>query len=146
MTHRLASKIVTAYLRANPVTVAELPSLINKVAEALASVGEKQEEPQAQAPAVPVRKSVRHDAVTCLICGKEGQSLKRHLSVAHDLTPASYRTMFNLPSDHPIVAPEYAERRSNLARSSGLGKKHDEETDPKAKGYRYPASRWAKPS
>lgn len=74
------------------------------------------------APAVPIRQSVRPDHVVCLVCGQRQKSLKRHLRVAHELSPEGYRERFNLPSSHPIVAPEYAARRSDLAKQFGLGR------------------------
>ena len=74
-------------------------------------------------PAVPVKKSVTPEAVTCLICGGKLKSLKRHLQASHQLTPREYRDAFKLKSDYPLVAPAYAARRSELAKSLGLGRK-----------------------
>lgn len=147
---RLASRIATAYLRANPLPVEEIPALVSGIHAALVSaVGAAPEiEPQAIVPAVPIKKSIRHDSLVCLVCGKQGRSMKRHLDTAHGLTPVQYRERFGLPADYPMVAPAYAERRSELAKQSGLGRKaQPEESSPQdAKGFQYPASRWSKPS
>lgn len=147
---RLASRIATAYLRANPLSVEEIPALVSGIHAALVSaVGPAPAaEPQAMVPAVPIKKSVRHDSVVCLVCGKPGRSLKRHLDAAHGMTPVQYREAFGLPADYPMVAPAYAERRSELAKQSGLGRKakSDVSSAQDAKGFQYPASRWSKPS
>jgi len=74
-------------------------------------------------PAVPIRHSVKASTVTCLDCGYEGRMLKRHLNVAHGLTPDAYRERWNLKPNYPVVAPNYAARRSELARSFGFGKR-----------------------
>ena len=74
-------------------------------------------------PAVTVKKSIAPDAVTCLVCGKKFKSLKRHLQAVHQLSPREYRDAFKLKSDYPLVAPAYAARRSDLAKSLGLGRK-----------------------
>jgi predicted transcriptional regulator len=74
-------------------------------------------------PAVPVKKSVTPDSVICLCCGQKLKSLKRHLATSHNMSPAEYRAAFGLKSDHPIVAPNYAAQRSQLAKSLGLGRK-----------------------
>jgi predicted transcriptional regulator len=100
-------------------------------------------------PAVPVSRSVTPDAVICLECGARQKTLRRHLSAAHDLSPEEYRARWNLPADYPLVAPEYAKRRSELALESGLGGKRPPEatvTAPAKPGFHYPASRWSKPN
>ena len=74
-------------------------------------------------PAVPVKKSVTPDAVICLCCGQRFKTLRRHLQTTHQLSPREYRATFGLKSDYPIVAPNYAAKRSDLAKSSGLGRK-----------------------
>ena len=75
-----------------------------------------------QVPAVPIEESLRDDALVCLEDGLEFQSLKRHLRVKYNLTPDAYREKWGLPRDYPMVAPDYAKRRSALAKRSGLGK------------------------
>lgn len=72
-------------------------------------------------PAVPVRRSVQPDHITCLLCGKKWKTLKRHLAVRHGLTPTDYRALFGLKSDYPMIAPSYSTYRTNLARQSGFG-------------------------
>jgi predicted transcriptional regulator len=120
---RLASKIVSAYARSNPLAAAEFPALMAKVAAAL----EQTVSPNAPAvdlsPAVPVKKSVTPDAIICLECGKRQKSMRRHLQAAHGQTPDQYRDRWDLGRDYPMVAPSYAEKRSQLARDSGLGRK-----------------------
>jgi predicted transcriptional regulator len=74
-----------------------------------------------QAPAVPVKSSVGREAITCLICGRRQKMLKRHIMIAHGLSPAEYRQLFQLRSDYPMTAPNYAKKRSQLARQFGLG-------------------------
>jgi predicted transcriptional regulator len=71
---------------------------------------------------VPVRRSIAPDRLTCLVCGKIQKTLKRHLAVAHDLTPAAYRELFELKPDYPMAAPSYAQERAELARRIGLGR------------------------
>ena len=77
-------------------------------------------------PAVPIRRSVQHDHVVCLDCGFLSQMLRRHIRVAHGLEPAEYRVRWKLPTDHPITAPGYSERRSTMAKRIGLGRKPQE--------------------
>ena len=88
--------------------------------------------PKTWEPAVPVKKSVTPEAVTCLCCGASFKSLKRHLQTAHQLDASEYRAAFNLKADYPLVAPNYAAKRSELAKSLGLGRKPKiEEPAPK---------------
>ncbi len=74
-------------------------------------------------PAVSVRKSLSDDALTCLECGKSFKSLKRHIRTYHELTPDEYRARWKLPSDYPMVAPNYSETRAKMAKRIGLGRK-----------------------
>ena len=118
-----AADIVSAYVRNNSVPASDLPGLINSVYGALTNVGPA---PAAAAlepakPAVSVKKSVTPDYIICLEDGKKYKSLKRHLSSMYDMTPDQYREKWNLPADYPMVAPNYAATRSQLARASGLG-------------------------
>jgi predicted transcriptional regulator len=125
----LVAQILSSYLSNNTVAPAELPSVIESVRKSFsgaqgAVVGADSESgSKTWEPAVPVKKSVRPEAITCLVCGGNFKSLKRHLQTAHQLTPREYRDAFNLKSDYPIVAPAYAARRSDLAKSLGLGRK-----------------------
>ena len=118
-----AADIVAAYVGHNTVAHSEIASLISSVHGALKSLGTSQEPVPAQEPAVSIRRSVRPEHVVCLECGKKFRSLKRHLRTNHDLTPDGYREKWNLSSDYPMVAPEYAAERSNLAKKLGLGQK-----------------------
>jgi predicted transcriptional regulator len=119
----LCADIVSAYVSNNSVPAADLPSLLNSVYAALTKTAQgQQEEPKAElVPAVSVRKSVTPDAIICLEDGKSFKSLKRHLRTTYDITPEQYRAKWGLPADYPMVAPNYAKARSELARTMGLG-------------------------
>ncbi|KRE05988.1 hypothetical protein ASE63_06720 [Bosea sp. Root381] len=128
----MAAEIVSAYVANNSVQPADLATLIATVHGSLTKLGEPAAPPAPpQIPAVPIRKSVTPDAIICLEDGKAFKSLKRHLSTAYGLTPEQYRTKWGLPADYPMVAPAYAEARSALARSMGLGQKR-RKTQPAA--------------
>ncbi|WP_406857223.1 MucR family transcriptional regulator [Alsobacter sp. KACC 23698] len=124
-TLHFVADIVAAYLANNSISHSEIPALIANVHKALTSAaGGKVEEPPVEAkPAVSIKKSVTPDAIICLEDGRSFKSMKRHLAVKYGLTPAEYRAKWGLPSDYPMVAPNYAEARSTLARSMGLGRK-----------------------
>ena len=116
--------IVSAHVSNNSVAVADLPGLIQAVYASLAALGQAPEPAVAELkPAVSVRASVKPDAVTCLECGEKMKMLKRHLGTEHGLTPAEYRTRWSLPADYPMVAPDYAAKRKELAVRIGLGRK-----------------------
>lgn len=120
----LAAGIVAAFVSHNSLPMAELPALIASVEAALrglatAAAAPAEEKPE---PAVPVKKSITPEYLICLDDGKKFQSLKRHLS-ALGMTPDDYRAKWGLPADYPMVAPNYAAKRSALARDMGLGKK-----------------------
>lgn len=121
----LTSDIVAAHVSNNSVSVDDLPTLIGNVFNALAGLG--QAAPAAEVappkPAVSVRASVKPDKITCLDCGMELKMLKRHLMTHHGMTPEDYRARWNLPADYPLVAPNYAEKRRDLAVKIGLGRK-----------------------
>ncbi|HUF86601.1 MAG TPA: MucR family transcriptional regulator [Thermohalobaculum sp.] len=120
----LTSHIVSAYAGNNSVASADLPQLIEDVFGALSQVSAPLAEPKvAQKPAVPVKKSVTNQAIVCLDCGQGQKMLKRHLSAAHGLTPEEYRAKWRLPYDYPIVAPDYAAKRRELAKRIGFGRK-----------------------
>lgn len=116
------TEIVSSHVANNPTAAAELPALIHDVYKALASVNTAAqpavERPQ---PVVPVKKSVFPDYIVCLEDGKKLKMLKRHLKTAYNMTPEEYRERWNLPADYPMVAPNYAEHRSGLAKKIGLG-------------------------
>jgi len=119
----LAADIVSAYVSNNSVQAAELPALLSSIHAALTQTGPgPQEEPRTElVPAVSVKKSVTPDTIICLEDGKKFKSLKRHLRTTYNLTPEEYRTKWNLPHDYPMVAPNYAKARSELAKTMGLG-------------------------
>ena len=101
--------------------------VVQQVYGALAGLGEPQEEPaQAKSPVVSVRASVKPDYIVCMECGSKQKMLKRHVMTAHRMTPAQYRADYALPDSYPMVAPSYSERRRDLAKASGLGRKPGE--------------------
>ena len=122
-TIEMTTDIVAAYLSNNPVAAADLPALIQSVHQALTSVASGAAAPQAaaQEPAVPVKKSVNPDYLICLEDGRRFKSLKRHLRTQYDMSPEDYRAKWGLPRDYPMVAPNYAQARSALAKQMGLG-------------------------
>src|SRR5215204_7604124 len=119
----LAADIVSAFVSNNSVPVAELPALIGNVHAALTQVQSgATEKPGAELrPAVSIKKSVQPDYLVCLEDGKRFKSLKRHLRTVYNLTPEQYRAKWGLPASYPVVAPNYAAARSELAKSMGLG-------------------------
>lgn len=119
----LAAEIVAAYVSNNSVAASEIASLIETVHTSIANLTQTAKEPEVVplTPAVSVRKSVTPDYIICLEDGKQFKSLKRHLRTRYDLTPEEYRAKWGLPSDYPMVAPNYAAARSELAKASGLG-------------------------
>lgn len=120
----LTSDIVAAHVSNNNVDVSQVPELITNVYGALSGLGhDEEEEEAAPEPAVSIRSSVKKDHIVCLECGKKMKMLKRHLSTEHDLSPEEYRARYNLSSDYPLVAPDYAEKRRDLAKKIGLGRK-----------------------
>ncbi|TPL96889.1 MucR family transcriptional regulator [Mesorhizobium sp. B2-3-11] len=131
----IAADIVAAYVANNPVPVAELPKLIGDIHAALRGIGTPAAEPVVKLePAVSIRKSVTPDYIICLEDGKKFKSLKRHLSTHYNLSPEEYRVKWGLPSDYPMVAPNYAAARSAMAKAAGLGRKPAEPAPaPKAK-------------
>jgi predicted transcriptional regulator len=119
----LAADIVSAYVSNNSVPAGDLPGLISDVHLALARVGNGAAEASAEAPkpAIAIKKSVTPDYIFCLEDGKKFKSLKRHLRTQYNLTPEQYREKWGLAPDYPMVAPNYAKARSDLAKEMGLG-------------------------
>ncbi|MGO4405204.1 MucR family transcriptional regulator [Bosea sp. RAF48] len=120
----LVAHIVSAYVSNNSVPAADLPALIATTHSAIVGLSNEPVAPapaEKQAPAVSVKKSITADFLICLEDGKKFKSLKRHLRTAYDMTPEEYRAKWGLPNDYPMVAPAYAEARSKLAKSMGLG-------------------------
>jgi len=120
----LTADIVAAHVSNNTVAVADLPGLIKEVYGTLAKAGGTVEpEPEKPVPAVPIKKSIQPDHLVCLEDGKKLKMLKRHLKTAYNMTPEEYRERWGLPADYPMVAPNYAKQRSDLAKQIGLGTK-----------------------
>ncbi len=122
----LTADIVAAYVGNNPVPASNLPTLIAEVYQALSGTDqttESEDEPVELKPAVSVRRSITPDHLICLEDGKKFKSLKRHLRTAFDMTPEDYRAKWGLPADYPMVAPNYAKVRSDMAKRIGLGQK-----------------------
>ena len=130
----LTSDIVAAHVSNNTLSVEEVPTLITTVYGALAGLGSAatpvEERPE---PAVSVRASVKRDHLVCLEDGKKMKMLKRHLMTEHGMTPGEYRERWGLGSDYPMVAPEYAETRRDLAVKIGLGRKPGQKRGRKKK-------------
>jgi predicted transcriptional regulator len=119
----LTAKIVSAHVANNSVDASSLASLIQLVHKTLATIGEEEVPVEKLVPAVAIKKSVFPDHIVCLEDGKKLKMLKRHLATSYNMTPEQYRERWNLPSDYPMVAPDYAAKRSQLAKSIGLGRK-----------------------
>jgi predicted transcriptional regulator len=125
----LVAQILSSYLSNNTVAANDLAAVIESVKRAFSNGADSatllsgEIEPKKWQPAVLIKRSVTPEEVTCLCCGARFKSLKRHLQNAHQLTPEAYRAAFDLKSDHPLVAPAYAARRSELAKALGLGRK-----------------------
>ena len=119
----LTADIVSAYVSNNSVGTAEIPALINQVHAALirVSAGQVDLPSEPLKPAIAVKKSITPDHIVCLEDGKKFKSLKRHLRTQYGLSPEQYREKWGLPPDYPMVAPKYAEARSQLAKQMGLG-------------------------
>ena len=126
----LTAAIVSAYVSHHDIAITDLGKLIIDVGRELNSLGHEPEPaPAKPEPAVAVRRSVRHDHLVCLICGKSFKSLRRHLQTAHDLTPAAYRETFDLARDYPMVAAASTEQRAEIARRTGLGQRRPPEPE-----------------
>jgi len=119
----LTAEIVSAYVSNNTVAASEMPALINQVHQALLRVGGGSVEAPAEQlkPAIAVKRSVNPDYIVCLEDGKKFKSLKRHLRTQYNMSPEQYREKWGLPPDYPMVAPNYAAARSELAKQMGLG-------------------------
>jgi predicted transcriptional regulator len=121
----LTGDIVAAYVTKNSISSADLPDLIRNVYATFSTLGQAQPVAVAatvQKPAVSIAKSITEDYIVCLEDGKKLKMLKRYLRTQYGLTPEDYRRKWKLPADYPMVAPAYAERRSNFAKEIGLGR------------------------
>jgi predicted transcriptional regulator len=121
---RMATDVIAAYFGNNTVPSAQIPEVIGTVHESLTKLnGQVMETVGEQLkPAVPIRRSVTPDYIICLEDGKRLKMLKRHLRTTYDMTPEEYRAKWGLPSDYPMVAPNYAKQRSEFAKQIGLGR------------------------
>ncbi len=131
----LTTKVVAAHVANNPIAATELPGLIVTVHQTLATLGPEEAAPRPE-PAVSIKQSVKPEYIVCLDDGKKLKMLKRHLKTAYNMTPDDYRKRWGLPSDYPMVAPNYAKQRSALAKKIGLGRK----PGPKVNAQRKPKS------
>lgn len=117
----LTTDIVTSHLSRNPVDASDISGLIKDVYATLSTVGAAEPDADRPQPAVSIRKSIHPDYIVCLEDGKKLKMLKRHLKTSYDMTPDDYRQRWGLPSDYPMVAPNYANQRRDLAKKIGLG-------------------------
>ena len=120
---KLTANIVSAYVSNNPVPASDIPTLINQIHSALMQVSAGRADVAAEPlrPAVSIKKSITPDHLVCLEDGKKFKSLRRHLRSQYNMTPEQYREKWGLPPDYPMVAPNYAAARSQLAKQMGLG-------------------------
>jgi predicted transcriptional regulator len=119
---KMVTEIVSAYVSKNPVPASELPAIIKNVHATLGGIGSGEDRALPRTPAVPVKKSVQDDYIVCLEDGKRLKMLKRYLRARYKMNPDEYRARWNLPPDYPMVAPNYAQKRSDFAKKIGLGK------------------------
>src|SRR5262249_16648637 len=126
----LTAEIGSAYVSNNPDPAADMRGLINQVHTALIRIsgGHSDTQPEPLKPAVSVKKSITPDHIVCLEDGKKFKSLKRHLRTQYNMTPEQYRDKWGLPADYPMVAPNYAAARSQLAKQVGLGQQRGRRT------------------
>ena len=119
----LTAEIVSKYVTHHKLETGQLSDLIITVHQAIARLGHPAELEEAPTPAVSVRRSVQHDYVVCLDCGYRGKTLRRHISTRHGMSRDEYLRRWGLKTDHLLTAPAYSNRRSELAKSLGLGRK-----------------------
>ena len=122
---RMVADIVSAYTSFNPLTPSDIAILIKTVHNSLAGAQLSAAQPRINAakPAVPIRRSIQEDFIVCLEDGKKLKMLKRYLRTKYNLSPDEYRSKWSLPSDYPMVAPNYSKQRSNFAKNIGLGRR-----------------------
>src|SRR6267142_2188198 len=123
----LTAEILSAYVSNNTVVASDLPAIIGEVHEALSKASQRigPAEREELRPAVALKKSVTPDHIVCLEDGKKFKSLKRHIRTHYNLSPEEYREKWGLPHDYPMVAPNYAAARSQLAKKMGLGTRRE---------------------
>jgi predicted transcriptional regulator len=139
----LTADIAASFVSGNKVSGADLPGLIRQIHETLTSVaaGKSEPEPQDLVPAVPIKNSVKPDYIVCLEDGKKFKTLKRHLKTTFNMTPDQYRAKWGLKHDYPVVAPAYSAKRSELAKSIGLGNLRQKAKPAKAAVKKAPAGK-----
>jgi predicted transcriptional regulator len=140
----MTTDIVSAYVGKNSVPSADLPSLIQNIHSTLRGIangGAVAEAAVKQEPAVSIKRSITPDALICLEDGRKFKSLKRHLRTKYNMSPEEYRAKWNLPKDYPMVAPSYAEARSQLAKAMGLGQGGRQAAKTPAKPARKPRAK-----
>jgi len=128
----LTAEITAAYLRGNPLPAADIAGVVGTVFGSLLQLGRPEPQVEPQRPAVPIRRSVTAEYIVCLEDGRKLKMLRRHLRTTYGMTPEQYRARWGLPPDYPMVAPSYALKRSDLARSSGLGRRRPVPEPPPA--------------
>lgn len=130
----MTTRIVSAYVSHNNVDPNQVPDVIQAVARDLKALqsGEHDDGSADVTPAVSPRRSIGSDHLVCLVCGRKQKALKRHLAKAHNLTPDQYREMYGLRPDYPMVAPNTSKRRSEIARSIGLGRRDEDDSSQAA--------------
>ncbi|MEP1145462.1 MAG: MucR family transcriptional regulator [Henriciella sp.] len=119
----MTTAVVSSFVSNNPISPNDLPELMRSVHSKLTELGDDQSPPARPDPAVPIKKSITQNHIICLEDGKKLKMLKRYIRTRYNLTPDEYRARWGLPADYPMVAPEYADRRSRFAKEIGLGKK-----------------------
>ena len=133
----LTADIVSAHVSNNHVPAGDLAETIQTVFQQLSGLQAVSEEPEEPpVPAVPIKKSITDEYLVCLEDGKKLKMLKRHLSSSYDMTPEEYRAKWGLPYDYPMVAPNYAKKRQELAKKIGLGRRPAAKPAPKARAKR----------
>lgn len=122
---KMTAEVVASYVGNNPISHEQLPELITSVHKSFQSVegAQEVEQEEPKKPAVSIRKSITPEYLICLEDGKKLKMLKRHLRTTYNMTPEEYRAKWNLPPDYPMVAPSYAEQRSQFAKKIGLGRR-----------------------
>lgn len=124
----LAADIVAAQVSNNNVAIGDMAKLVENVHRALTGLGEPQQPQEAErkVPVVSIKASVKPDYIVCMECGRKQKTLRRHLQTAHGMTPDQYRQDYGLPASYPLTAPNYSERRREMAKTIGLGRKKGE--------------------
>tara|TARA_B100001093_G_scaffold485758_1_gene520469 strand:- start:350 stop:748 length:399 start_codon:yes stop_codon:yes gene_type:complete len=120
---KLSARIMASYVANNRCDPENLVEIFNNIFKGLKTIeNSQQNRSTVTTPAVPIENSIQHNRIICLEDGKPFKMLKRHLASNYNMTPEQYRSKWNLPSDYPMVAPSYSEKRRELAKKSGLGR------------------------